>query len=92
MRKFRKKQLNKIIAKVDRYFTYDKRTLVPGERFMAIEYDGKSFVDICETHCKYLGIWCYYSVVRNGQTIKYGNYCKTYKELNEFVRKVQLIG
>lgn len=81
------KQMNKLIAKVDRYFTWDSRTIEVGEGIRVRNNDSGIYIHIQRD--KY-GMWCY--LLDSKRNIKFAEHRKTFKEINDFIKMVKLIG
>lgn len=87
--RFDKKTVNKVIGKIDRYFTWDSRYITNGKSARFHDDDRNCYVSVNNTA---LGLWCFYRVVNNGKEVKNGNYCTTFREIREFLDRVMLIG
>lgn len=84
------KHINKLIAKIDRYFTWDDRTIINGREASFINFDRSIYVSIGKSP---LGLWCYYSIKRwNGERLTYGEHLRNFHDINNFIRIIQVIG
>lgn len=82
-----REQFNKLIATVDRHFTWDKREMNINE-YSAFDYERNAYVHVKRTP---YGIWCFIST----NNVKFGEFINTFHELHElnnFIKMVKLIG
>lgn len=91
--KISRKVTNKIIGKIDRYFTWTDRYIEVGKvaKFYYFDDDNNvtEFVTVRRTA---LGLWCFYRLARGEEVIQIGKYCKNFAEIYDFVEQVKLIG
>ena len=84
------KHVNKIISKIDRYFSWDNRTIINGHKASFIDFDRNAYVSIKKTP---LGLWCYYSIERwNGEKLTWGEHLRNFHDINNFIRVIQALG
>lgn len=84
------KHINKLIAKIDRYFSWDDRTIINGRKASFIDFDRCIYISISKSP---IGLWCYYSIKRcNGENLIYGEHLRNFHDINNFIRIIQVIG
>lgn len=82
--RFSRKSINKTISKIDRYFTWDIRSMGKGY-FSANDFENHKYVDF---HPFVNGsYWFYYD--NNGHI--YHKVIKTYRDLNELNKLIKVI-
>lgn len=88
------KEFNKIVAKVDRVFTWESRHIYEDGGKSAHfhcydEYQNHTSVHIVKS--KY-GVYGSYRTVRNGRVLRYSKLLESFAEIRDFVERVELIG
>ena len=91
--KFSKEFTNKLISYVDRYFTYDDKTMRrEGTNkyfdFFAINRDNGNTTCVCIDRSA-AGLWV--SIRKNNHYV-YSDFIKTYKEVNNFKKMIRCLG
>lgn len=83
---FSKKSINKTIASIDRYFTWDNRDMKVGNSIWAANYDKYAFVSF-KPFSMDGWYWFYY---KNGHKT-YSKIIKTCKDLNEINKLIKVM-
>ena len=88
---FSRKTVNKLVSYVDRYYTWDTRSIkregdIVHQDYIALNEEHNT--SVCVSRGKY-GIWA--SIRKDGRFIV-GDYLKTYKEITNFKKMVRCLG
>lgn len=84
---FSKKSINKTIASIDRYFTWDTRELIPGNMFRAYNYDTECHVSF--RPFDFNGNYWFYYKTNTGH--KYTKIISNYRDLNELNKLIKVM-
>ena len=91
MFKISKKEMNKFVASIDRYFTYDqryKKVEDATEPFEFSAFDNDRHLEIFIGHSSF-GV---YVSIKKDNTSMIRKYLESYSEMNEFKKWIRLIG
>lgn len=95
-KRFTNKMYNKVVAKVDRHFTWDRKSMDDESVLFIRKTDDNTYIAVYVRKPSQIGMYLsidkHVGSLLNDPMVEHGVYAKSYHEINEWIKLIKLIG